>query len=41
MISVLKALATILPHLFRRRDTVLFPEERPYMPPRYRGRIVL
>ena len=39
--SVLKAMATVLPHLFRRRDTVLFPEERPLCPPRYRGRIVL
>jgi len=41
MTSLLKAVGTILPHLFRRRDTVLFPEERPYLPPRYRGRIVL
>jgi NADH-quinone oxidoreductase subunit I len=41
MMSVLKAIGTVLPHLFRRRDTVLFPEERPYLPPRYRGRIVL
>ena len=41
MLSLLKAVGTILPHLFRRRDTVLFPEERPYLPPRYRGRIVL
>jgi NADH-quinone oxidoreductase subunit I len=41
MISVLKAVATVLRHLFRRRDTVLYPEERPYLPPRFRGRIVL
>jgi NADH-quinone oxidoreductase subunit I len=41
MMSFLKALATIVPHLFRPRDTVLFPEERPYLPPRYRGRIIL
>ena len=41
MMSLLKAVATVLPHLWRRRDTVLFPEERPYLPPRYRGRIVL
>jgi NADH-quinone oxidoreductase subunit I len=40
-LSVLKAIATILPHLFRRRDTVLFPEEPPHLPPRYHGRIVL
>jgi NADH-quinone oxidoreductase subunit I len=41
MMSFLKALATVVPHLFRPRDTVLFPEERPYLPPRYRGRIIL
>jgi NADH-quinone oxidoreductase subunit I len=41
MMSLLKALATVVPHLFRPRDTVLFPEERPYLPPRYRGRIIL
>ena len=41
MLSLLKAVATVIPHLFRRRDTVLFPEERPQLPPRYRGRIVL
>jgi len=41
MLSLLRAMATVLPHLFRPRDTVLFPEERPYLPPRYRGRIVL
>ncbi len=41
MMSVLKALLTVLAHLFHRRDTVLFPEEKPYLPPRYRGRIIL
>jgi NADH-quinone oxidoreductase subunit I len=41
VLSLLKAMVTVVPHLFRRRDTVLFPEERPYAPPRYRGRIIL
>jgi NADH-quinone oxidoreductase subunit I len=41
MISAFEALAMVLKHLFRRRDTVLYPEERPYLPPRFRGRIVL
>ncbi len=41
MISTLRAVATVLKHLFRRRDTVLFPEEQPQLPPRFRGRIVL
>ena len=42
MISIIKALLTSLKHLlFRRADTVQYPEERPVLPPRYRGRIVL
>jgi NADH-quinone oxidoreductase subunit I len=41
MISAFEALAIVLKHLFRRRDTVLYPEEHPYLPPRFRGRIVL
>ncbi|WP_323652114.1 NADH-quinone oxidoreductase subunit I, partial [Listeria monocytogenes] len=28
-------------HSFRKRDTIQYPEEQPYLPPRYRGRIVL
>jgi NADH-quinone oxidoreductase subunit I len=28
-------------HLFRRRVTVQYPEQKPYLPPRWRGRIVL
>lgn len=28
-------------HTFRKRSTVQYPEEKPYLPPRYRGRIVL
>ena len=41
MTGVLAAMWIVLRHLFRRRDTVLLPEERPYLPPRYRGRIIL
>lgn len=41
MISALGAMWTVLRHLFRRRETVLFPEEQPELPARYRGRIVL
>ena len=28
-------------HLFHRKSTVEYPEQMPYLPPRYRGRIVL
>jgi NADH-quinone oxidoreductase subunit I len=41
MTGVLSAIGIVLKHLFRQRDTVLFPEEEPQLPPRYRGRIVL
>jgi NADH-quinone oxidoreductase subunit I len=39
--SCLRTLAMIFAHATRRRDTILYPEVMPYMPPRYRGRIVL
>src|ERR1039458_6611409 len=41
MFSALRALWIVLRHTFRPRDTVLFPEEIPVLPPRYRGRIIL
>lgn len=28
-------------HMFHPRDTVQYPEEKPYLPPRWRGRIIL
>ena len=31
----------ILAPCFRRRETILYPEEKPYLPPRWRGRIIL
>ena len=36
-----RSLFMIFMHSFRKRDTIQYPEEKPYMPPRYRGRIVL
>jgi NADH-quinone oxidoreductase subunit I len=41
MLSLLRGVWTVLLHTFRRRETVQYPEEMPYLPPRYRGRIVL
>ncbi len=41
ILSALRTIWTILLHTFRRRETVLYPEQKPYLPPRWRGRIVL
>ena len=37
----LRSLAMVFSHGFRKRDTLQYPEEQVYLPPRYRGRIVL
>src|SRR5690625_4590290 len=37
----LRSLVMIFGHGFRKRDTLQYPEEEVYLPPRYRGRIVL
>jgi NADH-quinone oxidoreductase subunit I len=41
MWSQLKTIWEATKHMFRKRETVQYPEEKPYLPPRYRGRIVL
>ena len=41
MLSVLRAMALIFLHLFRKRETIQYPEERRVPPPRFRGRIIL
>jgi NADH-quinone oxidoreductase subunit I len=41
MFGVLVTLREVLGHLLRKRETVLYPEERTAIPPRWRGRIVL
>lgn len=41
MLSILKSLWLILTHLFRQRVTVQYPEQKSYIPPRFRGRIIL
>lgn len=40
-INTLATLLQYLRHSFRRRVTIQYPEERPSIPPRWRGRIVL
>ncbi len=37
----LRSLVMVFGHGFRKRDTLQYPEEPVYLPPRYRGRIVL
>ena len=41
MLSVLKGLGIIFLHLFRKRETIQYPDEKRVPPPRYRGRIIL
>ena len=39
--SQVRSLWMVFCHAFRKRDTIMYPEQMPYVPPRYRGRIVL
>ena len=39
--SNLRSMWMVFSHLFRKRDTIQYPEQPVYLPPRYRGRIVL
>ena len=41
MHTQIRTMWTVFKHLFDRTDTVQYPEEKPYLAPRYRGRIVL
>jgi NADH-quinone oxidoreductase subunit I len=41
MLSILRTIWEVLRHTFHRRETVQYPEEKPYLPPRWRGRIIL
>lgn len=41
MLSVLRTIWLVLLHTFRPRVTIQYPEQKPRLPPRYRGRIIL
>jgi NADH-quinone oxidoreductase subunit I len=41
MFSLVRALWDVFLHAFRRRVTIQYPEQKPYLPPRWRGRIIL
>ena len=41
MLTAIRAMLELFKHLFRRKVTVQYPEEKAYIPPRWRGRIIL
>jgi NADH-quinone oxidoreductase subunit I len=41
MFSLLQSTWNVFLHMFHKRETILYPEQKPYLPPRWRGRIVL
>jgi NADH-quinone oxidoreductase subunit I len=41
MFSLIRAIWAVFVHLFRRRETISYPEKKPYLAPRFRGRIIL
>ena len=41
MLNIVKGIWLVFVHAFQRRVTVQYPEEQPYFPPRWRGRIIL
>jgi NADH-quinone oxidoreductase subunit I len=40
-ISALRTIWKVFLHLFQKPETIQYPDEKPYLPPRWRGRIVL
>ncbi len=40
-VAICERLWIVFLHLFHRTETVQYPEEKPYLPPRFRGRIIL
>ena len=41
MLSALRSMWTVAIHALRRRVTIPYPDVKPYVPPRWRGRIIL
>ncbi len=41
MLSILKTIFYVFLHMFQKRATVQYPEQKYYLPPRFRGRIIL
>lgn len=41
LLSDVRSLWLVFLHLFQRKVTIQYPDEKPYLPPRWRGRIIL
>lgn len=41
MLTILRSIWAVLKHTFHKRETIQYPEEKAYLAPRYRGRIIL
>src|SRR3990172_4456468 len=41
MFSILRSMFLVFIHLFRKKVTLQYPEEKPVLPARWRGRIIL
>jgi NADH-quinone oxidoreductase subunit I len=41
MQDIIRTIFRVFLHTFRRRATIQYPEKKAYLPPRYRGRIIL
>ena len=41
MLSILRTIWYVFLHSFQKRITVQYPEQKPYLAPRFRGRIIL
>jgi len=41
LLSILRTIGEVLRHTFAPRETIQYPEEKPYLAPRFRGRIIL
>ncbi|QJC37055.1 NADH-quinone oxidoreductase subunit NuoI [Enterobacteriaceae endosymbiont of Donacia vulgaris] len=41
LISQIRSIFLVFMNLFNKRETIMYPEEKIYLPPRYRGRIIL
>ena len=41
ILNSMRTMWLVFLHAFRKRETILYPEEMPKVPPRWRGRIVL
>ena len=41
LLSQIRSMVAVFLHGFRRRETIQYPDEMPYLAPRFRGRIIL